>query len=207
MTEINSLETEELLRLAEQEDHAAIRGLFERHRGRLRRMVAARLDRRVTSRLDASDVVQEALKDAGTHLNAFLRERPVPYYTWLRRLTLQRLAWLHRFHLGSQKRSASREQDLDKTISAAPVDSLAVTDSSPSQHLLREEDCARVRAAFRHLRPADREVLELCYFEQLSLPKVADRLGIGLSAVKMRQLRALRRFRDLVSHPATELSS
>ncbi len=39
--EINSLETEELLRRAEKGDEGAIRGLFERHRGRLRRMVAA----------------------------------------------------------------------------------------------------------------------------------------------------------------------
>ena len=84
--EPNGVETEELLRRAGNGDDGAVRRLFERHRGRLRRVVAARLDRRVAARLDPSDVVQEALGEANEKLAGFLRDRPVPFYSWLRRL-------------------------------------------------------------------------------------------------------------------------
>jgi len=208
--ELNSLETEELLRLAENGDSGAIGRLFERHRGRLRRMVAARLDRRVAARVDPSDVVQEALGEASGRLAGFLRDRPVPYYSWLRRLTLLHLAWLHRFHLGSRKRCAARDEDLgarpSATSSAMAVDRLAGSDTSPSQHVLRDEECERVRAVLDQLECPDRELLELRYVEQLSLAEIADRLGIGRSAVKMRHVRALKRFRGLVQEPRAESS-
>jgi RNA polymerase sigma-70 factor, ECF subfamily len=198
----NSRETEELLCQAENGDGGATRVLFERHRGRLRRMVAARLDRRVAARFDASDVVQEALGEANVRLAQFLRDRPVPYYSWLRRLTLLHLAWLHRFHLGARKRCAARGQNLETrpsdTSSDIAADRLAGSDTSPSQHVVRDEECEQVRAVLDQLEGTDREFLELRYVEQLPLAEIADRLGIGLSAVKMRHLRALKRFRGLV---------
>jgi RNA polymerase sigma-70 factor, ECF subfamily len=207
-TELNRLETEELLRLAESGDDGAICRLFERHRARLRRMVAARLDRRVAARVDASDVVQDAFGEASGRLAGFLRDRPVPYYSWLRRLTLLHLAWLHRFHLGSRKRCAAREQVLETrpsdNSSGIAVDRLPGSDTSPSQHAVRDEECEQVRAVLDQLEGPDRELLELRYVEQLSLAEIADHLRIGLSAVKMRHLRALKRFRGIVQEPRAE---
>ena len=43
----------------------------------------------------------------------------------------------------------------------------------------------------------DRRVLELRYIESLSFAEIAATLELGLSAVKMRHLRALRRLREL----------
>ena len=99
--ELERLETDELLQLAGDGNEGAVGPLFARHRNRLRRLVAARLDRRVAARLDPSDVVQEALGEASEKLAAFVRDRPVSFYTWLKRLTLLRLSGLHRFHLGN----------------------------------------------------------------------------------------------------------
>jgi RNA polymerase sigma-70 factor (ECF subfamily) len=53
--------TEELLRRAELADEDAVRELWQRHRRRLGRMIAARMDRRVAARIDASDIIQEAM--------------------------------------------------------------------------------------------------------------------------------------------------
>jgi hypothetical protein len=63
---MNRLEpdTDQLLNRASRGDGAARQQLLTRHRGRLRAMVAARLDRRLAARLDPSDVVQEALAEA-----------------------------------------------------------------------------------------------------------------------------------------------
>ena len=51
--------TGELLRRAATHDAVAVSALMNMHRGKLRRLVAVRLDRRIVARVDPSDVVQE----------------------------------------------------------------------------------------------------------------------------------------------------
>ena len=60
----DSAATERLLEQVDRGDPSATGELMQRHRDRLRRMVAFRLDARVSARVDASDVVQEALAEA-----------------------------------------------------------------------------------------------------------------------------------------------
>ena len=106
------VETDELLEGAAKADGSALSRLLDRHRQRLRRMLAARLDRRLAARVDPSDIVQETLADASRRLPEYLRERSVPYWTWLRRLGIERVIWWRRFHLVSNKRTVAREQSL-----------------------------------------------------------------------------------------------
>src|SRR5205807_8652346 len=103
-------DTDQLLDQASHGDGAARQRLLTPHRARLRAMVAARLDRRLAARLDPSDVVQEALAEADRKLDDSLRERPLPFYPWLRAIAWERLAKLHRRHLHSQRRSVGREE-------------------------------------------------------------------------------------------------
>jgi RNA polymerase sigma-70 factor (ECF subfamily) len=105
-------ETDELLRNASS-GGPALQKLLKRHRGRLRRMVAVRLDRRLASVVDPSDVVQEALADASQKLREFLRLRPMPFYPWLRRLAWERIIQFHRRHLRTQKLALTLEERLD----------------------------------------------------------------------------------------------
>lgn len=53
---------------------------------------------------------------------------------------------------------------------------------------------ADVRAALASLSASDQEVLRLRYMEDLTQPQVAERLGIGESAAKVRLSRARKRF-------------
>ncbi|HEX4591585.1 MAG TPA: hypothetical protein VH120_16735, partial [Gemmataceae bacterium] len=79
-------DTDELLARSAAGDRAARDELLDRHRTRLKRMVRVRLDRRLAARVDPSDIVQEALLEASTRLDEYLRNRPMPYYPWLRQL-------------------------------------------------------------------------------------------------------------------------
>ena len=79
MNTVSPPDTEELIELTAQGDAEAREQLLVRHRKRLLKMVAVRLDRGVAARLDPSDVVQEALAEAAQHLDEFLRTRPLPY--------------------------------------------------------------------------------------------------------------------------------
>jgi hypothetical protein len=91
MDTVSQPDTQELIELTAQGDAAAREQLLVRHRKRLLKMVAVRLDRAVAARLDPSDVVQEALAEAAQHLDEYLRTRPLPYYAWLRQFGWQRL--------------------------------------------------------------------------------------------------------------------
>src|SRR6516162_5465789 len=101
-------DSEELLSRATAGDEAALAALWERHRARLRLMVRLRLDRRLQGRVDPSDVLQDAYLDLAARLPDYARERPLPTYLWLRLVTGQRLAQVHRQHLGAAIRDAGR---------------------------------------------------------------------------------------------------
>lgn len=201
-------ESEELLARAGRGDSAAQEQLLERHGERLRKMVAARLDRRLAARIDPSDVVQEALLDASRLLPAYLRERPLPFYPWLRRLAWKRLVKLQQRHLGAQKRSVTREVQqmplLPEESALELAARLVAPGTSPSNHLVREELRSRVQAVLTRLPEHHREVLVLRFLEDLSTSEMAAVLHITEAAVKTRQTRALDRLGRLLGRDPRE---
>lgn len=69
-------------------------------------------------------------------------------------------------------------------------------DRSALDGLIREETFARIHDLLGELSPADRELLALRYTLDLDAPAIADRLGIGVTAVHMRLSRARQRLAD-----------
>jgi RNA polymerase sigma-70 factor (ECF subfamily) len=194
-------DNDDLLRRAEGGDARARGALLQRHRERLRRMVAVRMDPRLAARLDASDVVQEALAEADRRLDGYLRERPLPFYPWLRQLAWDRLADEHRRHVRAARRSVTREEALPGLPDASALDlarRLVASATGPSEAARRGELRDRVRAALETLSGRDREVLVLRHLEQLTAGEVAAVLGLSEAAVKSRALRATQRLRALL---------
>jgi RNA polymerase sigma-70 factor (ECF subfamily) len=191
-------ETPELIERAERGDVAARDRLLELYRDYLRRMVAVRLDRRLASRVDPSDVVQEVLVEADRRLEGYLRDRPIPFHAWLRQLAGDRIVDAHRRHVGSQKRSVKVEEDdreLRDQSSERLADLFQSDDTSPSGRLIRKESQERIRNTIAALPAKDREVLVMRHLEQLGTAEIASVLGISEGAVKARLLRALVRLR------------
>ena len=195
-------EFDRLLHRFEQGDSSAADTLMSRHRNRLRRMVSIRLDPRLASRVDPSDVVQDTLTVASQRLSEYARERPLPFYPWLRRIAQQRLLDLQQEHVKTRKRSVLREDRPDFGISDQSVWQLAskfiVEDTSPSAQAVRKELHQRARNALDQLSPADREVLVMRHLEQMAINEIAADLDLTESAVKMRCLRAIQRLRELL---------
>jgi RNA polymerase sigma-70 factor (ECF subfamily) len=196
-------DTDELLNQAGCGDLSARQRLLARHRDRLRKMVAIRLDRRLAARIDPSDVVQEALLDANKHLSQYLAKRPLPFYPWLRRLAWKRLIKQYERHLRASKRSANREECriplLPDHSSFDLASRLVAPGTSPTNRLLRQEVLGRVKAALAQLPQNDREVLVLRFLEQMSTSEMAAVLETTEAAVKTRQTRALDRLCRLLS--------
>jgi RNA polymerase sigma-70 factor (ECF subfamily) len=192
-------DTDFLLEQAEAGDQAAVDALLLRHRNRLRAMVKVRLDRRLASRVDPSDVVQEALIEAYRRLPDYLVKKPLPFYPWLRRLAWERLVKLHKRHLHAHRRAVGREAGFDPHLSDASVIVLAKrlhgSGMGPHSRIINAELRARVQEALEKLSDSDRELVILRYLEQLSIKEIMAVLDLKESAVKLRLLRALERLR------------
>jgi RNA polymerase sigma-70 factor (ECF subfamily) len=200
----NSSATNDLLRAVADGDAARWGKLLTRHEERLKRMVALRLDRRLQSRIDASDVVQEAYLEAGVRLAEYLKHPNMPFFLWLRFLTGQKLQELHRHHLGTKMRDAHREVSpyrggLPEATSAALAAQLMGHLTQPSQAAMRAEMKLQLQQALNSMDPLDREVLVLRHFEQLSNVEAARVLEIQEPAASKRYIRALRRLKEILS--------
>lgn len=191
-------DTDELMQLAESGDDSAAQRLLVRHCERLHRTVAVRMDDRLKARFDPSDVVQEAFIEASRKLPAYLKERPLPFYPWLRRIALEQLVDLRRRHLHTEARSVARETHWkvsDESI-AELAQQLAGSGTSPSGRLVRSETRNRVRMALEKLAADDRELLLMRHLEQLRVAEIAAVLQLTEPAVKSRLRRALERLHN-----------
>ena len=196
---------EQLISRAAGGDLRAVEELFGRFRGRLRTMVRLRLDRRLQGRVDPSDVLQEAFLEASQRIGEYFRKRPMPFFLWLRFLAAQRLLKVHRRHLGAEMRDAKAEVSLYRgPMPGASTMSLAAQllgrFSAPDQAAMRAEMQLRLEEALNEMNPADREVLVLRHFEQLSNTETAEVLGIAKTAASNRYVRALARLREVLEN-------
>jgi RNA polymerase sigma-70 factor, ECF subfamily len=202
---VDSSETMRLLERAVRGDHSGWGRLLARHRERLCRMVALRLDRRLQGRIDPSDVIQEAYLEAWERLPEYLRQHRMPFFLWLRFLAAQKLVTQHRHHLGVQMRDPELEIALyrgtiPEASSAALAAQLLGHDTRPSEAAIRAEIKIRLQDALNTLDPVDREVLALRHFEQLSRGESAQLLGISEAAVSKRYFRAMKRLKIVLSN-------
>ena len=186
----------DLIEAAAGGNQEALADLLEHYRPRLLRMIELRMDARLRRRVDAGDILQDAFVDAAARLSAYCSDASVDVYIWLRGLVRDRLIDQYRHHVGAQKRSAGRELSgmlmQTESSSLAIAEALAQQMTSPSGAVARVELRNSVQAAVAGLDHADREILLLRNYEQLSLDQAAQSLGISKSGANKRHLRALR---------------
>lgn len=177
--------------------------LFDQYKPRLRLMVGLRLDQRIQGRVDPSDVLQEAYLDAARRIGEYAQKESMPFFVWLRLLTAEKLAFLHRHHLGVHMRDAGREVQfpvdaLCPASSAVLAAELVARQPSPSEAAAKAEMRARLQTSLDAMDPIDREVLVLRHFEQLTNGEAAQTLGLTESAASQRYVRALERLRAIL---------
>jgi RNA polymerase sigma-70 factor (ECF subfamily) len=133
---------------------------------------------------DAEDVMQEAFLKAFEHLGEF--QGNSRFYTWLVRITinqgLMKLRKRRTNHVSLDEPIETEEHSLPREIE----------DWGPSP----EELSVMLSAAIADLHPALRVVFQLRDIEDLSIKETAKLLGISVSAVKSRLLRARLKLRE-----------
>jgi RNA polymerase sigma-70 factor, ECF subfamily len=197
-------ETVRLLDRLRAGDRRALADLFQRHRDRLRRMVELRMDPRLQGRIDASDVLQDGFLDLVNQVQSYLSDSRLPVFLWMRLVVSDRLALVHRQHLGTEMRDAGAavslyRDPLPPASSTALALMLLGRLPSPSNAAIRAEQILQVQEAVNSLDPLDREIVALRHFEQLSRAETAVVLGITEEAGAKRYIRALKKLKTILA--------
>lgn len=197
----------QLLRAAKRGEADAAAKLFDRHRSRLRRVVEIRLDQRLSGRIDPSDVLQDVFIDVHQRIHEF-EQGDLPFFLWLRLKVGHRLTDLHRFHLGAQKRTVTREVSLHRgplpiASSASLASQLLGKLTSATNAAIRAETRLRIQEVLNSMEEIDREVLVLRHFEDLSNSETAQVLALSKTAASNRYVRALRRMKEAIDGDAS----
>jgi len=140
---------------------------------------------------DAEDVLQETFLKAFEHLGDFQGQSK--FYTWIVRIAVNESL------MKLRKRKSDRSVPLDEPVDTGEdtvVREIAVWDENPEQKYSREELGQILDEAVQGLRPAFRTVFVLRDIEELSTEETAEALGISVTAVKSRLLRARLQLRE-----------
>jgi RNA polymerase sigma-70 factor, ECF subfamily len=187
-----------LLGLAKTGDGQALGRLLERYRNYVGLLVRLQVGRRLRTKVDVEDLLQEISLEIHRKISQFRGRSEREFLTWIRRLIGSILANQVRHYLGTKSRDARLERalvdDLDQS-SRALNDGLIASQSSPSQQAVRREQAVLLADALNELPEDYREVIILRQLEGLSFPDVARRTGRTEDSVKNVWLRALARLR------------
>lgn len=194
---------DQLIQQAKGGNSQALGELFQMHTARLQNVVKFRMDSRIRGRLDPADVLQEAFIEATERFPEFGKSQDMPFFLWLRFITMQKLLQIHRRHLGVKGRDAARDVSIfaapqPQATSAVLAAHLLGQQTSPSMAAMRVETKMQVERALNAMESIDREVLALRHFEQLSNVEVAKLLEIAPTAASNRYIRAVKRLKDVM---------
>jgi RNA polymerase sigma-70 factor (ECF subfamily) len=170
-------------------DAQALGALLDSFRPYVRVLVRTLHRGRLQSRLDDSDLIQDALLEAQRQFGRFQGETVAELVAWLRPLVLRSAGHTLRSHLGTGKRDAGREQC---GVNEQVVDPA----SSPSSQAIRQEQAARLAARLARLPDDMQQVLLGRHVDGLSYADLAQRLDRSEGAIRVLYTRALRRLRQ-----------
>lgn len=182
---------------------AELRSLFEEHWPRLAAIVRRRMDPSLGVQLDAEEIVNATFMDAQRRWPAYRANPKVSPFVWLYRLVNDRLieAW----------RTATRQKrDLQRNIPWPERPSidlglrLIAPGTSPSQAMLRRERAELMQQALASLRDADREIIMLRSYEDLSYQEIGELLELSENTATLRYVRALRKLKEAWTRLAGE---
>jgi RNA polymerase sigma-70 factor, ECF subfamily len=136
---------------------------------------------------DAEDALQDAFLNAVCHLNQF--EGRSKFSTWLTRVVINAAAMVRRSK--HTHREASLEDWLSNDEGQAPLE-ISDLQPDPEQVCSSSEILALVNEQLNLLSPGLRSAFRLRHIDGLSCAEAGQSLGISVSAVKSRVIRARR---------------
>jgi RNA polymerase sigma-70 factor (ECF subfamily) len=187
----------QLLHLARQGDEQALGDLLVLYRNYLKLLARVQIDRRLQRKVDASDVVQDALLRAHRAFGGFRGQTEAEVLAWLRRILASCLVDLARQYHGTGRRRLDLERDFEHDLDDASraLDTRLINHSTPSAAAARRERGVQLANALAHLPAGYREAVVLRHLEGLTFPEIALRMGRSVDSVKKLWIRGLAQLR------------
>jgi RNA polymerase sigma-70 factor (ECF subfamily) len=184
------------VRAAAQSDERSM----ERYRQYMRMLARIHLGPRLQAKLDASDIVQQAILNAHQARAQFRGTSEAEKLAWLRAILANVLAAASR-GFETAARDVGRERSLEAELerSSARLERMLTADqTSPSQGAVRAEELLRLAAALGELPTDQRRAVELHHLQGLAIVDVAAQMQRTRPAVVGLLFRGLRRLRELL---------
>lgn len=196
-----SRQIEALLAKARQGDERGRDDLFDACRGYLNYLARSHVERKLQSKIDASDIVQVTLLEAYRDFGSFQGNSHGEWLAWLRRILARNATDYVRCYKGTAKRDAAREvairhpSDETGVLGAAEP---AAPDATPSQQIMRRDQELQLTAALAELSEDHRQVILLRNIERLPFDEVAARMNRTRPAAQMLWMRAIKSLQKIM---------
>ena len=174
----------DLVYAAKQEDQHAFRQLLDLHWN----VLYGFLIKRTENENDAEDLCLQAFSKAFDKIDTYNDD--FTFSTWLTSIAKN----LHVDLVRKQKTRLHQSTDVDK-MSRDVIDETL----GPEDQLIRSQNLDKLLQKVRSLKPIYRDVIQLRFFQELSHKEMAVQLGLSLSNVKVRLLRAKKLLAEIIN--------
>lgn len=174
---------------------------LEDYRSYLYVLARMQVPRKVRSKFDCSDIVQDTLARAHERRKQFRGRSEAELKGWLRTILANSLANALE-SLGARKRDVGLERSLEIALAGTStrLERWIVADLvSPSEGLIRQQQLDRLIESLHRLPVDQRQAVELRYLEELRVDDICARMGRSPASVAGLLRRAIKSLRDVLS--------
>ena len=175
----------DLVYAAKQEDQHAFRQLLDLHWNELYGFMIKRTE----NENDAEDLCLQAFSKAFDKIETYNNE--FTFSTWLTSSAKN----LHVDLIRKEKSRLHQSTD-DDEVGREVIDETL----GPEDQLIRSQNLYKLLQQVRSLKPIYRDVIQLRFFQELSHKEMATQLGLSLSNVKVRLLRAKKLLAEIINN-------
>ena len=174
----------DLVQAAKQEDQHAFRQLLDLHWNELYGFMIKRTE----NENDAEDLCLQAFSKAFDKIETFNNE--FTFSTWLTSIAKN----LHVDMIRKEKTRLHQSTDVEEVGRDVIDETLG-----PEDQLIRSQNLNKLLQQVKSLKPIYRDVIQLRFFQELSHKEIAIQLGLSLSNVKVRLLRAKKLLSEFIN--------
>jgi RNA polymerase sigma-70 factor (ECF subfamily) len=181
---------------------------LERFREYLRLLARLQLDQRLQAKIDLSGVVQQTLLEAHLAQKQLQSMDDARLTAWLRRALANNLTDEVR-RVGRASRNLSLERSLEAALesSSSRLEGLLASEqTSPSEQVVRNEQLLHLADALTQLPDDQRIAVIRHHLQGRPLADIAEELNRTRGAVGALLLRAMKKLRQLLVEPGSELT-
>jgi RNA polymerase sigma-70 factor (ECF subfamily) len=185
-----------LLEQAREGSAIAIGSLLEAARSYLLLQADQHLPQSIRAKVGPSDIVQETAIDAHRDFLRFRGTTQEELYAWLRTILQNNVIdMVRRFEL-AQMRTAKREANLSVVADRCGTSVLPAGSHTPDHSAIRREDADLLASVLARVPDDYQTILRLRYWDGLTFPEIATRIGRSEEAARKLWYRALARLTE-----------